>query len=205
MSDLIRIKRGTRAQLDAAAGTNSLHEAEPYLITDEERMAVGLGASSYAVLADLDTTVGTVEGATNALTFTGSNGIEVDATSTGTNSATVDISINQLGTYSETDDTLTSTAGALTIPLDGKTYTVTVTEDTAITFSLPASGRGSAIVHFIQDATGGRVVSFPAATEWADSTATDVATDANARTRAVFTQFSATGVDADLEVRGTVA
>ena len=55
MSDLIRIKRGTRAQLDAAAGTSALHEAEPYLITDEGRMAVGLGASSYAVLATADT------------------------------------------------------------------------------------------------------------------------------------------------------
>lgn len=54
MSDLIRIKRGTRAQLDTAAGTNALHEAEPYLITDEGRMAVGLNASTYAVMSVAD-------------------------------------------------------------------------------------------------------------------------------------------------------
>jgi hypothetical protein len=107
--------------------------------------------------------------------------------------------------YSETDDTLTSVSEALTIPLDGKVYTCTLTEDVTVTFSLPASGRGSCTVNFVQDATGGWVVSFPAATEWADSTATDVDTTASTRTRAVFSQFSATGVDADLEVRGTVA
>jgi PHD/YefM family antitoxin component YafN of YafNO toxin-antitoxin module len=57
MTDLIRIKRGTRAQLDAAAGTNALNEAEPYLITDEGRVAVGLNASTYAVMSVADTSL----------------------------------------------------------------------------------------------------------------------------------------------------
>lgn len=43
----IRFKRGTRAQLDAAASAGQLALGEPYVITDEDGMAFGLGASSY--------------------------------------------------------------------------------------------------------------------------------------------------------------
>lgn len=41
------MKRGTRAQLDAAALAGTLAAGEPYLITDEDRIAVGLTASTY--------------------------------------------------------------------------------------------------------------------------------------------------------------
>lgn len=44
----LRIKRGTRAQLDAAAAANGLAVGEPYLITDEGRIAVGTGTTTYA-------------------------------------------------------------------------------------------------------------------------------------------------------------
>jgi hypothetical protein len=47
----IRIKRGTRAQLDAAALAGTLSAGEPYLITDEDRVAVGLTASTYQAYA----------------------------------------------------------------------------------------------------------------------------------------------------------
>lgn len=47
----IFIKRGTRAQLDAAAVAGSLNLGEPYLITDESRMAVGLSATTYEAAA----------------------------------------------------------------------------------------------------------------------------------------------------------
>jgi hypothetical protein len=119
--------------------------------------------------------------------------------------AKIESTLIAFSTYSESTGTLTSVSEALTIPLDGKVHTVTLTEDVTVTFSLPASGRGSCVVNFVQDATGGWVVSFPAATEWADGSATDVDTTASTRTRAVFSQFSATGVDADLEVRGTAS
>lgn len=49
----IFIKRGTRAQVDAAAGTGGLHEGELYLITDEDRVAVGTGTSTYTTFAKL--------------------------------------------------------------------------------------------------------------------------------------------------------
>jgi hypothetical protein len=45
---VIRFKRGTRAQIDSAASAGQLSEAEPYLLTDEGRMALGLSATSYA-------------------------------------------------------------------------------------------------------------------------------------------------------------
>lgn len=47
----IRLKRGTRAQLDAAAVANTLAAGEPYLITDEGRIAVGTGSGAYAAAA----------------------------------------------------------------------------------------------------------------------------------------------------------
>lgn len=43
----VKIKRGTRAQINTAAGTSGLAAGEPYLITDENRLAVGLGATTY--------------------------------------------------------------------------------------------------------------------------------------------------------------
>jgi hypothetical protein len=51
MANLLKIKRGTRAQLNAAVTGNSLNLGEPYLITDENRIAVGTGSNSYEVFA----------------------------------------------------------------------------------------------------------------------------------------------------------
>lgn len=47
----LRIKRGTRAQLDAAAGSGTLKGGEPYLITDENRFAVGVSTVAYQASA----------------------------------------------------------------------------------------------------------------------------------------------------------
>lgn len=51
MANLLKIKRGTRAQLNAAVTGNTLNLGEPYLITDENRIAVGTGSNSYEVFA----------------------------------------------------------------------------------------------------------------------------------------------------------
>jgi hypothetical protein len=45
---IIRCKRGTRAQVDAAAAAGQLLAGEPYLLTDESALCVGLGPSTYA-------------------------------------------------------------------------------------------------------------------------------------------------------------
>ena len=47
----ILIKRGTRAQLDAAAAASQLHVGEPYLVTDEGRLAVGTAVDAYKTAA----------------------------------------------------------------------------------------------------------------------------------------------------------
>lgn len=51
MSLPIQVKRGTRAQLEAAKAQGALVRGEPYLITDENRLAVGTGPNSYEAMA----------------------------------------------------------------------------------------------------------------------------------------------------------
>lgn len=50
----IRFKRGTRAQIDAAAAADELKAGEPYLITDEGRLALGTGAGEYVVMSQME-------------------------------------------------------------------------------------------------------------------------------------------------------
>jgi|694.fasta_scaffold100487_2 hypothetical protein len=47
MSTVIRFKRGTLAQLVAAAGAAGLREGEPYHITDLDMNAIGLSTTTY--------------------------------------------------------------------------------------------------------------------------------------------------------------
>lgn len=61
MANTLLIKRGTRAQLNAAAAANGLRAGKPYLITDEGRLAVGLTVGSYAEMV----------GTTNTQTLSG--------------------------------------------------------------------------------------------------------------------------------------
>jgi hypothetical protein len=49
----IRFKRGTLAQLNAAAASNQLEQGEPYLITDQNKLAVGLSANTYEIINEL--------------------------------------------------------------------------------------------------------------------------------------------------------
>jgi hypothetical protein len=44
-------KRGTRAQIDAAAGAGALKTGEVYLITDEARLTVGTAANAHVAVA----------------------------------------------------------------------------------------------------------------------------------------------------------
>lgn len=51
MSNLIKVKRGTLTQLNTAGTNNLLVEGEPYLITDQGRLAIGLTSATYAAFA----------------------------------------------------------------------------------------------------------------------------------------------------------
>ena len=47
----LKVKRGTRAQIETAKAASGLKAGEPYLITDENRPAFGTGVNSYSDLA----------------------------------------------------------------------------------------------------------------------------------------------------------
>jgi hypothetical protein len=51
MVHTIQIKRGTRAQIEAAKAAGQLKDGEPYLITDENRIAVGVSSNGYSSFA----------------------------------------------------------------------------------------------------------------------------------------------------------
>lgn len=74
MANVLKIKRGTRAQLDAAVTSNALNLGEPYLITNENRIAIGTGSNSYEVFAKSSEVAGLLDAdlvAIGALTGTG--------------------------------------------------------------------------------------------------------------------------------------
>lgn len=56
----LRIKRGTKSQIDAAASSGLLNAGEPYLVTDQNRLAIGTSTSAYSqavMTGDIGTTV----------------------------------------------------------------------------------------------------------------------------------------------------
>lgn len=87
----LKIKRGTRAQITTAAGASQLAAGEPYLITDEARIAIGTSATSFMDFAKLSE-AGGGSGGTGAFAtynYTG-NG------STTTFAATTDITVDNI-------------------------------------------------------------------------------------------------------------
>jgi hypothetical protein len=63
-------KRGTRDQLNAAATASELNAGEVYLITDENRLAVGLSATTYEAAvkkSEFDTALSDISTALDAI------------------------------------------------------------------------------------------------------------------------------------------
>lgn len=56
----IRFKRGTRAQVEAAAAGNALAAGEPIFLTDEGNIAVGTGASAFQTFVKAEGITGIV-------------------------------------------------------------------------------------------------------------------------------------------------
>ena len=158
-----------------------------------------------------------------AISYTGANGIEIDATLNTSTDATVQIGLasnvskvdaaetftghKTLTGYTESGATLTISSGVLNLPLDGKIYAVSVTEAiTSITTSAAPTAPlcGSAIVYLTQDATG-HAVAIPAAWYWADATVTDIDATASAMTRLTLVTDPSGNIHADAEVRGVPA
>lgn len=120
MSNLLKIKRGTRAQLDAAVTGNSLNQGEPYLITDEGRIAIGTGSNTYSAFAK------TSEIVNQSISITG------DATGSGTTAITLTLSsVGTAGTYTKvtTDAKGRVTAGTTLSASDIPTLTAAKISD----------------------------------------------------------------------------
>lgn len=88
--------------------------------------------------------------------------------------------------YAETRSTPTITTNAATVNFEiGNVAVITLTANiTTLTISNPpASGKiGTMTVWLVQDGTGGRTVTWPAAVDWGDQTAPTIASSANLET-----------------------
>lgn len=112
-----------------------------------------------------------------------------------------------LGAYHQTGETLTPADGAVTIPLNGKAYKISVTAAiTAISTTLPTAPLvGSAMVYFIQDADGNNAVTLPATWYWTNGSSTAISTTGNAITRLLLTSDPDGNIHAEAEVRSVPA
>lgn len=157
MANIIKIKRGTRAQLNAAAAANGLAAGEPYLITDENRLAVGLSASTYAEYALA------AQGVTNGDSHdhSGGDGAQIAYSSlsgtptlpSGAIVGTTDQQTLSAKTLTGLKETKVAVSAAEINLATGNWFTKTISTTTAFTVTnVPSSGTA---VSFILDLTNG--------------------------------------------------
>lgn len=190
MSNLLKIKRGTRAQLNSAISGNSLNLAEPYLITDEGRIAVGTGSNTYvdfAKFGELPTVndgtltlqIGAAGASNSTVTVGTGTGFSANTSSNSTYSVSVGPALTALAaTMTGTSTGFLVKTGADTYTLDTNVYltsetdtlaTVTgrgATTDTAVVFTagatVGANGSTAAGVVFRGATSGSATVQAPA-------------------------------------------
>lgn len=154
---VLKIKRGTRAQLNAAVSGNLLNQGEPYIITDEGRIAVGTGSNTYEAFAKQSEVSGSLDpdltaianltgtgyarrtGADtwaldNSTFLTGNQTISIsgDATGSGATAITLALaSVGTAGTYTKvtTDAKGRVTAGTTLVATDIPTLTASKISD----------------------------------------------------------------------------
>ena len=130
MANILKIKRGTKAQIDTAGINNQLIQSEPYLITDEGRIAIGLTSATYAAFAKT-TEVQPIDGDLTAIAALSGTGI---LTRTGTNTWSLDTNTyltgNQIVTLSGDATGSGTTSIAVTLKSVGTagTYTKITTD-----------------------------------------------------------------------------
>lgn len=79
----VLVKRGTRAQIDAAAAASSLNQGEIYLVTDEDRLAVGKNTTTAVTIASLADAGGVTRGSGTATLDFGTGANEASVVVTG--------------------------------------------------------------------------------------------------------------------------
>lgn len=157
MANILKIKRGTKTQIDTAGTNQQLIQGEPYLITDEGRIAIGLTSATYAAFAKttevqpLDADLTAIAGLTGTgiLTRVGANSwafdtntyltgnqtisLSGDATGSGTTAITVTLANSGVtaGTYTKltVDSKGRATAGSSLLASDIPTLTAAKISD----------------------------------------------------------------------------
>lgn len=131
MANLIKIKKGTKTQLDTAATNTQLNQGEPYLITDEGRLAVGLSNASYASFAKtseisngtLALEIGTAAATNNTVTIGTGTGFSANTSSNATYTVKVGPALTALaGAMTGAGTGFLRKSGADTFTLDTNTY-----------------------------------------------------------------------------------
>jgi hypothetical protein len=134
MANILKIKRGTKTQIDTAGTNNQLIQGEPYLITDEGRLAVGLTSATYSAFAKT-TEVQPLDGDLTAIAaLSGTSGI-----------------LRKTGDNTYSLDTSTYLTGNQTITLSGD---VSGSGTTAITVTLASVGTAGTYTKVTTDAKG---------------------------------------------------
>lgn len=186
----VLIKRGTRAQINSAASATGLLAGEPYLITDENRLAIGLSTTTYAEaskpgdaisIADINLDGGTDIGADLA----DADLILVDDGAGGTNrksalsrlwtyiNAKIAAGIAPLlQSYKETVYAITDGAGFAIDPANGSIQTITLGASRSPTATNFAAGH--AITLMVNDGTA-YTITWPSVT-WVGGSAPTLAT-----------------------------
>lgn len=203
MANLLKIKRGTRAQLDGAVSSNGLNLGEPYLITDEGRIAIGTGSNTYmdfakaseAVLdADL-TAIASLTG-TGILRRTGTNTWSLDtntyltaesdtlgtvtARGATTNTAVSFLGGATIGASGITVNGATSGTATVVAPAVAGTTTITLPGSSgtlALTSQLPTVNDGTLSLTIGTATTSGTAVAIGTGTGFSANTASNATYD----------------------------
>ena len=172
----IRIKRGTRAQLDSAAGASQLVAGEPYLITDEDRMAVGTSATAYETYA----TQGHGHANTEITGLGTASTHNVPASGDASATEVVlgdDTRLGAGGSYSAPYRFINHTGGLTVTLLAEETVRIAVQNNTGLTIDItaPAAGEATNAKVILDNKFTGAITSFittaDVASDWVASTA----------------------------------
>jgi hypothetical protein len=160
MANLIKIKSGTKTQVETAKNNNLLNPGEPYLITDEGRIAVGLTSGSYASFVKetelnngtLALEIGTAAATNTSVTIGTGTGFSANTNTNTTYTVRVGPALTALaGEMTGTGSGFLRKNGADTFTLDTNTY---LTGNQTITVSGDATGSGTTTLALTLKNTG---------------------------------------------------